>query len=174
LINVFIFEDGSGGSMSPLTYYQTNLISCDAVLFLIKRKEDLTPAVLDEVDLAREQKKKCLFLFNKTIDLDKDFDAVFVEEVKDIIKKKYEKNNNDDFRYLTNKINPLIQFITDKYNKVYNRASYRNFSNKALEMVLGDIVNYYRMTPEVKTINGVRNIMAGDNIEISGERFLND
>jgi tRNA U34 5-carboxymethylaminomethyl modifying GTPase MnmE/TrmE len=153
---------------------QICLIKSDAVLFLIKNKEDMSIPVLAEIDLTRDHKKKCLLIFNKKLNIENDFGDAFAEETKRKIQDEFSKDNDYEFYYLYNKVEDTLKFITNKKQKVYVPSSEDEFFQKAMGLVLGDVVQYYQIIPQDYIINGVRNRTITSNIESSGAQYLHE
>lgn len=63
LCQAFVFEEDYGTSMPVVSSYLSELSDSDLVVFLIENKDGVTDPVQSELNLARELKKKCIFIF---------------------------------------------------------------------------------------------------------------
>lgn len=60
---VYVFENGSASTLSSKQNYLSNLQDCDVCIFLIDNKDGIAPGTQEEIDEARKQGKKSIFLF---------------------------------------------------------------------------------------------------------------
>jgi len=65
LVNVYVRETDSASSSDIVTEYLEELSRADVVVFLISNKDNASQGVVNEYQKAKEQKKKCLFIFCK-------------------------------------------------------------------------------------------------------------